>query len=424
MMAIRILLIDDEVSVLNSLRRVLRGEDHEILVANGGPEALDILADREVAVIICDQQMPGMSGAEVLAESVKLRPDAVRITLTGHTDLKAAQASVNQGRISQFLLKPWDDDHLRAVVREAVHRYQMEQEIRHLHEVTRHQRDELEEWNRRLGEKVRERTEALSTAYEETLDALVLTLDVREHATAGHSRRVAIYCLYLALEVGIPRENLEDLYRGALLHDIGKIGIPDAALLKPGPLDTEERQIIEQHVVIGSRILERVGYLEPAIAIPRYHHERYDGTGYSEHLADAAIPIEARIFAIVDVYDALTSERAYKKAMPHSEAIGIITADIGKHFDPNVASTFLDMSPRKLEVLASAAEQCDRFPDILTVCEKVQAGDPLPTTLLVAHDGSLRDNASHNSPRKGMKDGGESLRGKPGNADFLLQATP
>ena len=134
----------------------------------------------------------------------------------------------------------------------------MEREIRRLHELTKQQRDELETWNRSLERIVRERTEALQNAYEETLDVLVLALDSREHAAAGHSRRVAIYCLYLALEVGVSTDKLEALHGGALLHDIGKIGVPDAVLLKPGKLDAQERKNIEQHVVIGSRVFGRI----------------------------------------------------------------------------------------------------------------------------------------------------------------------
>ncbi|MCH8343995.1 MAG: response regulator [Planctomycetes bacterium] len=372
-MAARILLIDDEPNVLSSLRRALTGQGCEILLAGSGPEALDILAQTEVAVIICDQRLPGMSGPQILAESIKLRPDAIRIALTQHADLKIAQRSINEGRVSHFLLKPWDNQHLRTVVREGVRRYELQQEIRRLHEVTSRQRDDLQQWSRLLERKVLERTEALHTAHEEMLDALVLALDSREHRTGGHSRRVAVYCLYLALEVGLAPEKLEDLYRGALLHDIGKIGVPDTVLLKPGSLSEKERTIIEQHVVIGHRVLQGIGYLKHALAIPRYHHERFDGTGYVERFAGTAIPLEARIFAVVDVYDALRSHRPYKDAMPHDQAFAIIADEAGTHFDPAIASTFLRIAKETWDSLARSAAKVNRFDRALAACGRIRA---------------------------------------------------
>ncbi len=380
-----ILLVDDECSVLSALTRVLRVDDYVILVASSGSEALEILANADVAVIVCDHAMPTMTGAEFLAESVKLRPDAVRITLTGCADLEIAKASINHGRTSHILLKPWDDDQLRAVVREGVQHFEMLHEIRRLHDLTRQQRDELGVWNRSLELKVQERTEALQSAYEETLDALVLALDSREHATAGHSRRVALYCLHLALEVGIPDDKLEALHRGALLHDIGKIGVPDAVLLKPGKLDANERRIIEQHVVIGSRLLERVGYLKDAMSIPRYHHERFDGCGYAKGLVGEAIPIEARIFAVVDVYDALRSERPYKNAMPYDGACETIADESGKHFDPQIVAAFMNVPALQWHALSRVADASAHFSDALLECARAlkakcqpdEAGQPL-----------------------------------------------
>lgn len=375
-MAPRILLVDDELSVLNSLKRVLRTEGYEIDVAASGREALEIVSVKDVAVILCDHNMAGMTGPEVLAESAKLRPDAVRITLTASAELRTAQASINTGRVSHFLTKPWDDAHLRAVVREAVHRFQIEREVRRLHELTEQQRDELQRWNEELEQQVQERTQQVRAAYEETLDALVLALDSREQATGGHSRRVAVYCLYLTLEVGVPHDQIEDLYRGAVLHDIGKIGVPDAVLLKPGKLNSQERAQMEQHVVIGGELLERVSYLKAALPIPRYHHERYDGTGYCKGLAGEGIPIQARIFAVVDVYDALRSRRPYKEPMSHEQACEIIAAESGRHFDPSIARAFLGVSAHTWGLLGTAAKTANRYTDALAARESIKVGTP------------------------------------------------
>ncbi len=239
-------------------------------------------------------------------------------------------------------------------------------------EALRRAHDELARWNRELEEKVRQRTAAVRAAYDDTLDALVLALDARESATAGHSRRVAMYCVYLAQDAGMSVGALEPLYRGALLHDIGKIGVPDAVLLKPGKLTPEEREVIETHVNIGGRLLGEIGYLANSIAIPQYHHERWDGTGYSAGLAGEEIPLAARIFAIVDVYDALRSDRPYKSAMDHAAASRTIVCEAGRHFDPAVVAKFQAVSERAWESLTEAAQRAERFDDVLTACRRAR----------------------------------------------------
>lgn len=369
-----VLLVDDDPNVLSALRRTLRNEGYEVLTASDGSAALRLLEQRDVAVLVCDQRMPGMSGVEVLAESVKLRPNAVRMTLTGQTDLRSAQDSVNRGRISQFLMKPWNDAHLRSVIRDAVARVGLERQVRELHALTSRQRDELERWNAELEQKVRARTAELAAAYDETLDALVLALDTREHATAGHSRRVTVYCMYLAERCGIAATALEDVYRGAMLHDIGKIGVPDAVLLKPGKLDAAERAAIKRHVSMGARVLQRVGHLRGALDIPRYHHERFDGRGYLEGLSGEAIPIAARVFSVVDVYDALRSTRPYKRPLTHDEALELISAERGGQFDPLIVERFSGVSGRVWDRLATGADDVDCFADALELCAR--ASDP------------------------------------------------
>jgi response regulator RpfG family c-di-GMP phosphodiesterase len=366
-----VLLIDDDPSVLSALARLLSREGYELLTAGSGSQALAILARADVAAIVCDQRMQGMTGTEVLEAACRLRPDAARILLTAYGDLKIAQTAINRARASYFLLKPWDDEHLRTVVREAVRQFQARREIQRLHELTRQQRDQLEEWNRRLEDMVRQRTAEMRTAYDDTLHALALALDAREHATGSHSWRVAVYCLYLAQEIGIPAPRLEALYRGALLHDLGKIGVPDAVLLKPAKLDAEERQIMQRHVVIGGDLLERVSYLRPAATIPRYHHERYDGTGYCAGRAGEAIPLEARCFAIIDVYDALRSPRPYKDPLPDEHARAIIAAESGRHFDPQIARRFLAVPEQTWAALAAQAGTAQRFAGALRICQRL-----------------------------------------------------
>jgi len=254
---VKLLVIDDDKFIRASLARALRSCGAELIFADCGEAGLDILRNEHVGVIICDQRMPGMGGSETLTRSREISPDAIRITLTGQTDLTSALRAVNDGKVSSFLLKPWDDEHLRKVVTDSIAQYEQRLEAERMNEITRTKCDDLKLWTNELETIVAERTDALREAYDETLSALVMALDAREHATAGHSRRVAVLCNYLAITVGVDHEDLEDIYRGALLHDIGKVGIPDAILLKTGALDKQERAMIETHVTIGEGIVSR-----------------------------------------------------------------------------------------------------------------------------------------------------------------------
>ena len=183
----------------------------------------------------------------------------------------------------------------------------------------------------------------LNHAYEETIESLTRGLELRDYETEGHSRRVVDMTLELARKMGFDEAELITIQRGALLHDIGKIGIPDAILLKPGPLTEEEWKEMRRHPELGYDMLYPIEYLRPSLAIPLYHHEKYDGSGYPLGKKGEEIPLEARIFTVVDVYDALTSDRPYRKAWTREEALEYIKEQRGSHFDPQVVDMFLDM---------------------------------------------------------------------------------
>lgn len=181
----------------------------------------------------------------------------------------------------------------------------------------------------------------LRGTYDLTLAGWAQALELRDHETAGHSQRAVELSVSIARRLGVPRRELEDIQRGALLHDIGKMAIPDAILLKPGRLTTAEWRVIRQHPQQAVRMLERIPYLKPALVIPRSHHERWDGSGYPEGLAGEAIPLAARIFAVVDVWDALTSDRPYRKAWTEKRSREYIQRNTGRLFDPRVVEEFL-----------------------------------------------------------------------------------
>lgn len=181
-----------------------------------------------------------------------------------------------------------------------------------------------------------------------TLEALIKALELRDHETEGHSRRVVQYSLSLAQKLGVPESQLVPIMRGALLHDIGKIGIPDAILKKPGPLTAEEWVVMKQHARIGYEMLHQIEFLSQATPILLYHHERFDGTGYPEGLSGEAIPLGARIFAVADAYDAITSDRPYRKGRSHQVALDEIKAGAGRQFDARVVKALLALPEEEL----------------------------------------------------------------------------
>ena len=188
----------------------------------------------------------------------------------------------------------------------------------------------------------------LISAYDKTIEGWSKALELRDEETQGHTQRVTELTLELARMMGLDEEKLINIRRGALLHDIGKIGVPDKILLKPGPLDKKERKIIEQHPVFAREMLKKIEFLSPAMEIPSFHHERWDGKGYPAGLVGQEIPIAARIFAVIDVWDALTSDRPYRKAMAYEKAFALIENDSGTHFDPEVVTAFSKMIKKSL----------------------------------------------------------------------------
>jgi putative nucleotidyltransferase with HDIG domain len=195
----------------------------------------------------------------------------------------------------------------------------------------------------RLFEELQESHRELERAYQATLEGWVRALDLRDKETEGHTQRVTILTYRLARSMGVSDSDLVHITRGALLHDIGKMAIPDGILLKPGQLTEEERKLIQRHPVYAYEMLSPIDFLLPAIDIPYCHHEKWDGTGYPRGLKQDEIPFAARIFPVIDVWDALTSDRPYRKAMPHDEVRRFIHADSGKHFDPLVVEAFMDL---------------------------------------------------------------------------------
>jgi len=202
---------------------------------------------------------------------------------------------------------------------------------------------------------------SLEATYDSSLQALSAALDLRDNETKGHCLRVTAYTVHLARKMGVEEDKLIHIARGALLHDIGKIGIPDHILLKPGPLNNEEWKIMKQHVVIGAAMLESIDFLKHSMPIIKYHHERWDGKGYVHQLKGEEIPLEARIFALCDTYDAITTDRPYRKGKSHEEAVEVIRSCSETQFDPQVVEVFLTISKEEWMNVKSLAEDQNKF---------------------------------------------------------------
>jgi response regulator RpfG family c-di-GMP phosphodiesterase len=329
----KILIVDDEANIRSFLLRHFETEGADCVASPNALDALEKMREQDFSLIISDVLMPGMSGMEFLRLAKKQNPETAFIMITGLMDINNAVDSLRLGAFD-FITKPFELPAMRRAVDRALERRRLLME-------NRCHREELEH-------KIRARTFELKAAlndvedsYKITLEALVAALDAREHETHAHSQRVREYTLTLAQNLGLKYDDLTQIGRGALLHDVGKIGVRDSILLKPGKLDEQEWIEMRRHPQIGYNILQSIEFLSPAAEIVLCHQERWDGNGYPNRLGEEDIPLGARIFAVVDALDAMTSDRPYRKALSFKTAWNEIRCCSGTQFDPRVAEAFL-----------------------------------------------------------------------------------
>ncbi len=331
----RILIVDDEDLVRSILVRHLEDEGSECVACSTALEALSQIRHQQFSLVISDFMMPGMSGMELLRMVKREDPEIAFIMITGLMDIHAAVDSLRIGACD-FITKPFELPAIKRAVDRALER-------RRLLIQNRCYREELE---RKVQNRTRELNAALcevEESYKITLEALVTALDAREHETQAHSQRVQDYTLALARQLGLKHNDLIQTGRGALLHDVGKIGVRDSILLKPGKLNEQEWVEMRKHPQIGYNILQSIEFLAPAAEIVLCHQERWDGRGYPNGLAGLDIPLGARIFAVVDTMDAMTSDRPYRKALSFDIALKEIRSCSGSQFDPDITEVFLRM---------------------------------------------------------------------------------
>ncbi len=320
-MSYKIMVVDDEPANLRLLERLFR-RDYQVLTASSGAEALALLNHHDVALLLTDQRMPGMTGIELLKRAASFRPHMVRILITGYTDVAALVEAINCGQVYKYIPKPWNNDELRLAVERALEHYRANKS-----------RYELEEANRRLSQRLQAMTRGLVRTIADALEA-------KDEYVYGHARRVSGYASAIGRRMRLEVAMLEQISLAAFLHDIGKIGTPDHVLLKPAAFTEEERMLVQLHPERGARMLAGTPGMEDVTTVVRYHHEHFDGSGYPEGLRGEQIPLASRIILVADAYDAMTNPRPFRQAFSHEKAVEQLLEGAGSHFDPEVVRAF------------------------------------------------------------------------------------
>jgi response regulator RpfG family c-di-GMP phosphodiesterase len=329
----RILIVDDEEMICNLMARRLAKEGYFCVTANDGKEALNHFYKDTFSLIISDMKMPEMGGLELLKRVKAVNPNMMVIMITAYADIDVAVEAMRLGAFD-FIMKPVDLNLVLLSVRNALEKKRLE--------------EELEAYHKNLEKLVEERTAKLQQAYRvlkkahlDSVKVLAEAIDAKDPYTRGHSDRVRGMSLKIAAHFDFTEERLESLEYGALLHDIGKIGIKDEVLQKKGALTLEEYQYIQEHPLIGVKIVEGIDFFKDKIPVIRHHHEHFDGRGYPDGLAGEAIPLEARIIAVSDAFDAMTSIRPHRGIMPLEDVLVELERCMGTQFDPQILKIFL-----------------------------------------------------------------------------------
>jgi putative nucleotidyltransferase with HDIG domain len=332
----RILVVDDEEPIREIVCSMLQNAAYHCTQACSGAEALEVLKrDNNFQLVLTDLMMPEIDGVGLL-EAVKDKyPDLPVVMVTAVHDISVALAAIRYGAYD-YLLKPFEREQLLAVVRRAL-------EANRLRVQNRVYQSNLESLVNQRTKELNQKIAELESSYDVTLEALGDALDLKDAETQGHSRRVTAYTVEIAAAMGLPKDVVRTLSRGAFLHDIGKMAIPDAILRKPGRLTPEEAEMMKEHSYLGYRILKKIPFLHDVAEIVYAHQEHWDGNGYPRGLKGEEIPLGARIFSIADTLDAITSDRPYRKARTVEDARKEIVTWAGRQFDPEVVSVFLSI---------------------------------------------------------------------------------
>jgi putative nucleotidyltransferase with HDIG domain len=330
----RILIVDDMASIRNTIARVLAKEGYNCSVAADGDSALAKLRESQFHLVLLDLNMPGKSGTEVLKETVVQYPETAVIIITATDDAETAIELMRAGAYD-YIIKPVNLNMLSLRIEKALDRRKLLLENR--------------KYQLYLEGKIREQTEKIRKSFLNSIMSLAFALEAKDKYTSGHSQRVAKMAVVIAQRLGMPQDQAEKIKLAGLIHDIGKIGIKESVLMKQGGLSDNEYSHIISHSVIGERILKPVIEDREILGIVRHHHERFDGRGYPDGLMGQQIPLGARILAVADMYDAMTSDRPYRTALSIRMALAELERQANTQFDPDVVQAFLAIMRNAIE---------------------------------------------------------------------------
>ena len=324
---VRILVVDDEEFLRSIVRERLEIAGYSVEEASNGNEALAMLESGGPRdVLLTDIRMPVMDGITLLGEWGKRSPGTAGIVMSANAELDTAVHALKMGACD-YITKPINFDVLLITIENALRKKDLERQI--------------DDYRANLEEKVKEQTDIINSMVVRSIDAMIKALEAKDFYTRGHSQRVTLYSLAIGEELRMTGKELEDLHRASVLHDLGKIGVREAVLNKPGKLTEEEFVEIVRHPETAVRILEPIPFFRPLLPAILHHHERFDGKGYPSRFSGSNIPLASRIMTIADTFDAMTSTRAYRKALPVADAIAEIRRCSGTQFDPDIVPAFL-----------------------------------------------------------------------------------
>jgi response regulator RpfG family c-di-GMP phosphodiesterase len=327
----RVLIADDEPEIRDVLSDLL-SPIYDCTPVGSAEDALERLREGDYDLVISDIMMGGMSGLELIPRVRELSPDTVVIMISGVQTVESAINALRAGAFD-YVMKPFDLHHVEAAVSRALEHHFLRAEKRRYETY-------LEEMVAQRTSELNSALNSLGDAYRTTLKALTAALETRDSETHGHSERVVNFSLRLGRELALDEEQMRSLEFGSLLHDIGKIGVPDAILRKPARLDEDEWVRMREHPLHGQKILRGIAFLEGAARVVAQHHERWDGSGYPLGLRGVEIDLNARIFAVADAFDAITSDRVYRLGRSYEDALAELDAYSGTQFDPQVVAAF------------------------------------------------------------------------------------
>jgi len=361
-----VLIVDDEPAVGALLAEAVGSAGYATAVVSDGSSALDRIRSGRFALVLSDVRMPGFDGIELLRRIKAHAPEIEVVMITALADIERAREMIRLGA-SDYLIKPFKLDEVRTSVKRAVEKYRSWQDT---HARQHDMENQIAQQARQIREhlmaaqekcvQLRETADALRETYDATLEALILALDYRDREPTGHAQRVAVFSEEIAKTLAVCGPELDAIRRGAMLHDVGNIGVADAILNKAGTLTEDQWTEVKKHVTYGYRMIKSIPFLRDAAQIVLHHHERYDGTGYPGRLAGDAIVMGARIFVVADTFDAMTSARPYRPMATYEEVCAELARCAGSQFDPLVVEAFMRIPEPTWKELRRAVDLATR----------------------------------------------------------------